>query len=59
MKNFFWAAAVLLACGGCALFCDVAEFEELEKPKVCFKICEGDEIEAVYAYCNLHSLWKA
>ena len=30
-----------------------------DKPKVCFKICEGDEIEAVYAYCNLHSLWKA
>ena len=22
-------------------------------------ICEGDEVEAVYAYCNLHSLWKA
>lgn len=21
--------------------------------------CEGDEVEAVYAYCNLHGLWKA
>lgn len=30
-----------------------------EKPTVCFAICEGDEVEAVYAYCNLHSLWKA
>ena len=30
-----------------------------EAPKVCFAICEGDEVEAVYAYCNLHSLWKA
>ncbi len=30
-----------------------------EKPEVCFAICEGDEVEAVYAYCNLHSLWKA
>ena len=30
-----------------------------DEPKVCFKICEGDEVEAVYAYCNLHSLWKA
>lgn len=30
-----------------------------EAPKVCFSICEGDEVEAVYAYCNLHSLWKA
>ena len=28
-------------------------------PVVCFSICEGDEVEAVYAYCNLHSLWKA
>lgn len=31
----------------------------LENPKTCFSICEGDEVEAVYAYCNLHSLWKA
>ena len=30
-----------------------------QAPKVCFSICEGDEVEAVYAYCNLHSLWKA
>ena len=29
------------------------------KPEVCFSICEGDEIETVYAYCNLHGLWKA
>ncbi len=29
------------------------------EPKVCFAICEGDEVEAVYAYCNLHGLWKA
>lgn len=30
-----------------------------DKPEVCFSICEGDEVEAVYVYCNLHSLWKA
>ena len=30
-----------------------------EPPKACFAICEGDEVEEVYAYCNLHSLWKA
>ena len=30
-----------------------------EKPEICFALCEGDEVEAVYAYCNLHSLWKA
>ena len=30
-----------------------------DEPKVCFAICDGDEVQAVYAYCNLHSLWKA
>lgn len=30
-----------------------------DKPEACFKLCEGDEVEAVYAYCNLHGLWKA
>ncbi len=30
-----------------------------DKPEVCFSVCEGDEVVAVYAYCNLHSLWKA
>ena len=29
-----------------------------EAPKVCFALCEGDEVVAVYAYCNLHGLWK-
>ena len=30
-----------------------------DKPTICFRICDGDEVEAVYAYCNLHGLWKA
>ncbi len=30
-----------------------------DKPTTCFSLCDGDEVEAVYAYCNLHSLWKA
>ena len=30
-----------------------------DAPEVCFTMCEGDEVEAVYAYCNLHGLWKA
>ena len=30
-----------------------------EPPEVCFALCKGDELEAVYAYCNLHGLWKA
>ncbi len=28
-------------------------------PTVSFFVDENDEIEAVYAYCNLHGLWKA
>ena len=30
-----------------------------DEPEVCFALCEGDEVEAVYAFCNLHSLWRA
>ena len=30
-----------------------------QDPKVCFHICGCDEVEAVYAYCNLHGLWLA
>lgn len=29
------------------------------EPKVTFAITDGDEVVAVYAYCNLHGLWKA
>lgn len=29
-----------------------------EEPSVCFSICDGEAVEAVYAYCNLHGLWK-
>ena len=30
-----------------------------EAPRACFALCEGDEVLAVFASCNLHSLWKA
>ena len=30
-----------------------------EAPKASFELAEGDELEAVYEYCNLHGLWKA
>lgn len=30
-----------------------------QDPKVEFMICDGDEVVAAYAYCNLHGLWKA
>lgn len=29
-----------------------------DEPKAVFYMDEDDTIEAVYAYCNLHSLWK-
>lgn len=28
------------------------------EPKACFMLCEGDQVLDVYAYCNLHGLWK-
>ena len=30
-----------------------------EAPVVKFALGEGDKVEAVYAYCNLHGLWRA
>ncbi len=30
-----------------------------DAPEAQFALLPGDEVEAVYAYCNLHSLWKA
>lgn len=30
-----------------------------QEPKAVFALCEGESVLAVYAYCNLHSLWKA
>ena len=28
------------------------------EPKASFCIPEGDELEAIYAFCNLHGLWE-
>ena len=30
-----------------------------DKPVVEFAITDDDSVVAVYAYCNLHGLWKA
>lgn len=30
-----------------------------DEPRTCFKLCDGDNVKAVYAYCNLHGLWMA
>lgn len=29
-----------------------------DKPSACFSLCDGDEVIAAYAYCNLHKLYK-
>lgn len=33
--------------------------DPLGNPEACFAMCDGDKVVAVYAYCNLHGLWKA
>lgn len=35
------------------------ELEPGQEPQAEFMICEGDEVVAVYAYCNLHGLWMS
>ena len=30
-----------------------------DEPKAVFALSEGEKVEAVYEYCNLHGLWKA
>lgn len=30
-----------------------------QAPKACFAVCGDDKVKSVYAYCNLHGLWKA
>ena len=29
-----------------------------DEPKAVFELAEGEVVDAVYAYCNLHGLWK-
>lgn len=35
------------------------ELAPTDEPKAEFALVDGDEVVAVYAYCNLHSLFKA
>jgi len=37
--------------------CYRIHLEPTDKPEVCFCICEKDEVEAAYVFCNLHDLW--
>ena len=29
-----------------------------DKPRAKFALCEGDDVRAVYAFCNQHDLWR-
>ena len=29
-----------------------------QEPVADFSLCDGEQVEEVYAYCNLHGLWK-
>ena len=35
------------------------KLEYTDKPTVEFRLADGEELVAVYEYCNLHGLWKA
>ena len=36
----------------------IKHFKPTDKPEVVFALADNDEVEHVYAYCNLHGLWK-
>lgn len=36
----------------------VKKLEPDDKPEVIFPILEDEKVKEVYAYCNLHGLWK-
>lgn len=35
-----------------------AHLDPDDKPKAKFALCAGDEVRAVYAFCNQHNLWR-
>ncbi len=37
----------------------IKELKPNDKPTAKFALVDGEELKAVYAYCNLHGLWKA
>lgn len=37
----------------------VRQLTPLDKPEADFILALGEELKEVYAYCNLHGLWKA
>ena len=41
------------------LGCQIRYLKPGQAPKAEFVLAEGEEMTAVYEYCNLHGLWKA
>lgn len=39
--------------------CHYKLLKPTDPPKACFLLCQDEQMEEVYAFCNLHSLWKA
>ena len=35
-----------------------AHLSAADEPRAKFAICDGDEVRAVYAFCNQHDLWR-
>lgn len=33
------------------------KLKPMDEPKAVFKLCDGDELLAAYAMCNVHGLW--
>ncbi len=38
---------------------DIATLDPSKSPQADFTLGDGEKVEAVYEYCNLHGLWKA
>ena len=39
--------------------CQMKKLKAGDAPKAEFALAAGEEVKGVYAYCNLHGLWKA
>ena len=39
--------------------CQCRHLKSASSPRATFELTAGDKVTGVYAYCNLHGLWKA
>jgi superoxide reductase len=35
-----------------------AHLDPEDEPSATFSVCDGEEVQAVYAFCNQHDLWR-